>query len=94
MKGEPGCHNEVDLEGSYVLEKVAFVLRDDTDLESRCRTIAPRLVIYGTLGDSQETVPPCPPCSMDSGVISIFPWTMSMLVLLSIPIILVFQSAV
>jgi hypothetical protein len=59
LRGEPGCYNGIDLEGSYV-EEVTLTFRT-IETDPQCKRVSPRLVICGNLGDAPVTMPTMEP---------------------------------
>jgi hypothetical protein len=64
LRGEPGCYNGIDLEGSYV-EEVTLTFRKIEANPHWCNKFSPRVVIWGNLGDAPATTPPCPTMESD-----------------------------
>jgi hypothetical protein len=62
FRGEPGCYNGIDLEGTYVEEVTLTFRKIERD---QCKCVSPRLVIWGNLGDAPATTPPCPTMEPD-----------------------------
>jgi hypothetical protein len=54
LRGEPGCYNGIDLEGSYVEEATLTFRMIETN---RCKSVSPREVIWGILGNAPATTP-------------------------------------